>query len=757
MGRIFVSGLAWLVLKQRRSPRPYPALRMITPPFIQNSLLAHKRRRLDAAASVSSPSFQFHDDIESEGDSNNEEDEVPVSAFAPQPGLASRHAASFSSSNFNRLDLSVWTSVDDSVRVHHSAEHHSADHLEAASQAVRLRIALREQSNKSTTLAYERHVKAYAEWWSGYQAEVLKMNPTQVAIPAFPVTAAKATMFLEYTSTRPKRRHGSNKKIQGSIVGMSVIKQTISALENHRFQHQHLYKHVPESQMGLRHDACIRCFETASQHNEPKCVESAQVLKAKGSSSDTYTKEELEQCLLSCLTDFSGPKQIFVGLRDRAMLLLSMSTALRGASCRVVELSDLFPANIPSADRDRPGIEVNTSSPDEPMPYKTHNDRVNLIHFKNEVLITKSMHAGRPYAAQTARAHSASISGTKALGGWSKTMFNAQSDTHFQPRNALEPPAELLAAVFPWVEQEQDNLTQRQASGSQADDIALKQLLRLLVWLRCVLLQDCAVLYAKYPSCPMFRYSPFDSPAFRQFASSSLSMVDQAEEEVRQVLKNLPKDVAATFRGLAMGIRMDQHTQRVDATARWDTLDGHIDQVTGLLQLLIGSKSFKGGRKANEVLGALQNVRSTPDLCNNVQAISDVSPSHSFAPSSAASIPSITINISNPSAAAPKSGVTCAVLRSDPARNATTHRQRKCLHERWKNCHDYPEAHTWETRDQKDIEEEEAVRALVAAEDDSYLAYDEACRVRQLVSNLITRGRTPDAGRKVITGRMRVT
>ncbi|KAF8263554.1 hypothetical protein EI94DRAFT_1807029 [Lactarius quietus] len=66
------------------------------------------------------------------------------------------------------------------------------------------------------------------------------------------------------------------------------------------------------------------------------------------------------------------------------------------------------------------------------------------------------------------------------------------------------------------------------------------------------------------------------------------------------------------------------------------------------------------------------------------------------------------------------------------------HPRRKCLHEHWKNCHDYPEAHTWEARDQKDIEEEEAVRALVAAEDDSYLAFDEACRVRQLALPLVT-------------------
>ncbi|KAF8266563.1 hypothetical protein EI94DRAFT_1802926 [Lactarius quietus] len=72
--------------------------------------------------------------------------------------------------------------------------------------------------------------------------------------------------------------------------------------------------------------------------------------------------------------------------------------------------------------------------------------------------------------------------------------------------------------------------------------------------------------------------------------------------------------------------------------------------------------------------------------------------------------------------------VTGKLLRSDPT---PTHKQRKCLHEHWKNCHDYPEAHTWEARDQKDIEEEEAVRALVAAEDDSYLAYEEVCKVRQ--------------------------
>jgi hypothetical protein len=109
-------------------------------------------------------------------------------------------------------------------------------------------------------------------------------------------------------------------------------------------------------------------------------MESTQVLKASGSSSgvshptlvnhpiflpltqtDTYTKEELERCSLFCLTDFSGPKEVFVGLRDRAMLLLSTTTAFRGASCRAVELSDLFPSSLPSVDPHHDGVGIKVS------------------------------------------------------------------------------------------------------------------------------------------------------------------------------------------------------------------------------------------------------------------------------------------------------------------------------------------------------------------------------------------------------------
>lgn len=100
------------------------------------------------------------------------------------------------------------------------------------------------------------------------------------------------------------------------MVGLSVIKQTISALENYRFEHEHLYKHIPEAQIGLRLDARIRRFESAAKHNEPKRIESAQVLKASGSSSGKEDQLSVEDgCLMG------GNRYIHQG-RARTLLTL---------------------------------------------------------------------------------------------------------------------------------------------------------------------------------------------------------------------------------------------------------------------------------------------------------------------------------------------------------------------------------------------------------------------------------------------------
>src|SRR6266404_2637063 len=66
----------------------------------------------------------------------------------------------------------------------------------------------------------------------------------------------------------------------------------------------------------------------------------------------------------------------------------------------------------------------------------------------------------------------------------------------------LEPPAELISQIFPWVEAERAALEEcEHRLGHPAQDITLRQFLHLLVWLCCVLLQDVAMLFSQKPAC----------------------------------------------------------------------------------------------------------------------------------------------------------------------------------------------------------------------------------------------------------------
>lgn len=71
----------------------------------------------------------------------------------------------------------------------------------------------------------------------------------------------------------------------------------------------------------------------------------------------------------------------------------------------------------------------------------------------------------------------------------------------------------------------------------------------------------------------MFRFAPFNTPAFRSFAANSGSVVARAEEDAHHALKNLPEQVAISFHGLATDIKMDQHVQRVANEAQWDAME----------------------------------------------------------------------------------------------------------------------------------------------------------------------------------------
>ncbi|KAF8261102.1 hypothetical protein EI94DRAFT_1810775 [Lactarius quietus] len=94
-----------------------------------------------------------------------------------------------------------------------------------------------------------------------------------------------------------------------------------------------------------------------------------------------------------------------------------------------------------------------------------------------------------------------------------------------------DPPANVMAYLFPWVDAELTVLNGHVAQSHCNQDIALQQFLKLLQWLHVILVQDCTLLYAKYPDSPIFHYAPFKLPSFTAFSANATAIVGAAWEE----------------------------------------------------------------------------------------------------------------------------------------------------------------------------------------------------------------------------------
>ena len=192
------------------------------------------------------------------------------------------------------------------------------------------------------------------------------------------------------------------------------------------------------------------------------------------------------------------------------------------------------------------------------------------MHSASSIEITKSTHAGRCYGAMNLCAHGATVSGTKALGGWNKSdlfrtcydrafpvdaLLGADSFNMWKPEeyflaqdelgksdplqlptfsdlaSSTDPPTDIASYLFPWVEDELAALEVHMVQSRHNWDITLKQFLKLLQWLRIVLVQDCALLHAQHPHCPIFSFAPFTFPSFTNFSTNAATMFTAAKEK----------------------------------------------------------------------------------------------------------------------------------------------------------------------------------------------------------------------------------
>ncbi|CAD7063756.1 unnamed protein product, partial [Tilletia caries] len=113
---------------------------------------------------------------------------------------------------------------------------------------------------------------------------------------------------------------------------------------------------------------------------------------------------------------------------------------------------------------------------------------------------------------------SIAITPVRALAG-----FSTQGGDHWLPRSIREPSPQLSGAIFPWLEAAEEALESR--SGSDTDDAGV-EFLRLLKFLRSVLLQDAVYLAAKFPTLSLWQHIPFNTAAFSSFAAELQGAVD---------------------------------------------------------------------------------------------------------------------------------------------------------------------------------------------------------------------------------------
>src|SRR5437764_14377746 len=120
---------------------------------------------------------------------------------------------------------------------------------------------------------------------------------------------------------------------------------------------------------------------------------------------------------------------------------------------------------------------------------------------------------------------------------------------HLQ-RAAVQPPAALTGWIWPWID---GWLTRYDASivsnrcfvngGLDDCDIAGKQFLDLLAWLRTAMLQDVAILQRRFPLCSLWQHPVFCGPDWRCFADDVLAVQDAAEEPIDMRIRTVLPDL----------------------------------------------------------------------------------------------------------------------------------------------------------------------------------------------------------------------
>ncbi|KAF8999211.1 hypothetical protein BDZ89DRAFT_1170682 [Hymenopellis radicata] len=209
-------------------------------------------------------------------------------------------------------------------------------------------------------------------------------------------------------------------------------------------------------------------------------------------------------------------------------------------------------------------------------------------------------------------------------------------------------PSSLSSLLFPWIETELHKLNVQKATygPERGDDHRLRLFLELLAFLCTVVIQDAAILFFKYPKCPLWQFAPFDGSPFRSFAMESREALKKADLLSRVQLEKLPQEIAGMLHG-TMGTYTTETTmlraQVKQLEQTMQTISEHLGTGNNII-----SKSVKCAReqeleepakhqKVPLQTTALSNTRPTLLIDNGIRTGSQNMPPRSLAPSNSPS------------------------------------------------------------------------------------------------------------------------
>ncbi|KAE8260648.1 hypothetical protein A4X13_0g227 [Tilletia indica] len=197
------------------------------------------------------------------------------------------------------------------------------------------------------------------------------------------------------------------------------------------------------------------------------------------------------------------------------------------------------------------------SNPLKPLPYRSQYDNMCKVLDALNIRSSKKTHLNRGGGARRAEDNGASEAQIRRAGRWvvekmqgcyltglpresmrAMAGFSTQPGAFYLPRNSVLPSLALQQQIFPTVNSTLADVE----TGKFERDLAAQGFLRLLQYLRVIILQDAVVLRRSHPHLPLFSHPIFASTDFLAFEKELSPALDTPEKPVSvAVVEALPE------------------------------------------------------------------------------------------------------------------------------------------------------------------------------------------------------------------------